>query len=48
MAQVMWVAESLRDKSLLDEVKNILPFDKGKARKGRLAKRQAQRENKYE
>jgi hypothetical protein len=42
----MWVAESLRDKSLFD-VKNIVPFDKGKARKGRLVTRQTQLKYKY-
>jgi len=39
----MWVAESLRDESSFDEVKNIVPFDKRRARKGRLFKGQAQR-----
>jgi hypothetical protein len=44
----MWVAESLWDKSLYDEVKKMLPFDKGKARKGGMVKRQTQRNYKYE
>jgi len=44
----MWVAESLRDESLFDEIKNIVPFDKGKARKGRLVTRQAHLKYKYE
>jgi hypothetical protein len=44
----MWVAESLWDKSLYDEIKKIVPFDKRKAREGRVVKRQAQRNYKYE
>jgi len=44
----MWVAESLRDETLFDEVKNIVPFDNGKARKGSLVKGQAQRKYKHD
>lgn len=44
----MWVAESLWDKSLYDEAKKRVSFDKGKARKGRLVKRQAPRNYKHE